>query len=101
MNVAGDKALHLVFTAGEGAFDPCRKLCKAGDTVVFLDDGVRQLLLGEPGKRLVPGVAVYYSSPDLAARGLAEAAGRAHVRLLADDEFPALLKTHRHCLSWK
>ena len=101
MTSFGDSALHLVFTAGEGAFDACRKLCKAGDTVVFMDSGVRQLLLGEPGKRLPPGVALYYSAPDLAARGLAGAAERARVRLLTDDTFPKLLKHHRHCLSWK
>ena len=96
-----DNSLHLVLTAGKGAFDACRKLCKAGDSVVFLDDGVRQLLLGEPGKKLPPGVAVFYSGPDLDARGLAGAAERAHVRTLADAAFTGLLKQHRHCLSWK
>ncbi len=101
MNATPDNALHLVLTAGEGAFDPCRKLCRAGDSVLFLDGGVRQLLLGEPGRRLPPGVAVYYSLPDLEARGLRAAAEGAHVRTLPDSGFPALLKAHRHCLSWK
>lgn len=101
MKALSENALHLVLTAGEGAFDPCRKLCQAGDSVVFIDNGVRQLLLGEPGKRLPPGVAVYYSQPDLEARGLLGAAEAAHVRTLADSEFTDLLKAHRHCLSWK
>lgn len=93
--------LHLVFSAGEGAFDACRTASSAGDTVLFLDNGVRQLLLGEPGKLLPPGVAVYYSEPDLEARGLAGAARNIQVRVLVDTAFPALLKSHRHCLSWK
>ena len=93
--------LHLVLTAGEGAFGACRKFCNAGDSVLFLDDGVRQLLLGEPGKQLPPGVAVYYSEPDLRARGLHGAAGHDRVRTLPDDAFTGLLKGHRHCLSWK
>lgn len=96
-----DNSLHLVLTAGEGAFDACRKLCKAGDSVVFLDDGVRQLILGEPGKKLPPGVAVFYSMPDLEARGLASAAEQAHVRTLGDSDFIGLLSQHLHCLSWK
>ena len=96
-----DSALHLVLSTGGGAFEACRKLCTAGDSVLFLDDGVRQLLLGEPGKRLSPGVAVYYARPDLEARGLAGLAVKARVRVLGDDGFPALLKAHRHCLSWK
>ena len=95
-----ENALHLVLSTGEGAFEACRKLCTAGDSVLFLDDGVRQLLLGEPGKRLPPGVAVYYGRPDLEARGLAGAAENSRVRMLEDAGFPALLKNHRHCMSW-
>ena len=101
MSSVPDNALHLVLTAGEGAFEACRKLCSAGDSVLFCDNGVRQLLLGEPGKRLPPGVAVFYSRPDLEARGLAGAAELAQVRTLADSAFAGLLGKHRHCLSWK
>ena len=93
--------LHLVQSAGTGAFDACRARCMAGDSVLFLDDGVRQLLLGDPGRLLPPGVAIYYSQPDLLARGLASVAEDARVRTLADDGFSALLERHRHCLSWK
>ncbi len=74
--------LHLVFSVGQGAFESCRSASTAGDTVVFLDNGVRQLLLGEPGKLLPPGVAVYYSEPDLEARGLASPARDFQVRIL-------------------
>ena len=101
MKALSENALHLVLTAGEGAFDPCRKLCQAGDSVLFIDSGVRQLLMGEPGKRLPPGVAVYYSKPDLEARGLLGAAEAVHVRILDDSGFTNLLEAHRHCLSWK
>lgn len=100
MNAAAS-ALHLVLSAGNGALDDCRRRCSAGDTVLFLDDGVRQLLLGEPGRRLPPGVAVHYSTVDLEARGLLGAAAQARVRLLDDTGFAALLSEHRHCLSWK
>ncbi|MEE4218343.1 MAG: DsrH/TusB family sulfur metabolism protein [Xanthomonadales bacterium] len=93
--------MHLVFSAGQGAFEACRKASAAGDTVVFLDNGVRQLLLGEPGKLLPPGVAVYYSEPDLQARGLASPARDLQVRTLKDGAFPSLLENHPHCLSWK
>lgn len=93
--------LHLVFSTGEGAFDACRTTSSAGDTVLFLDNGVRQLLLGEPGKSLPPGVAVYYSESDLEARGLAGPAREFKVRVLEDKAFPTLVKSHRHCLSWK
>jgi sulfur relay protein TusB/DsrH len=94
-------ALHLVLAAGTGAFAACRARCAAGDSVLFLDDGVRQLLLGEPGKLLPPGVAVYYSQPDLLARGLAAPAKESRVRILQDEGFSALLESHGHCLSWK
>ena len=93
--------LHLVFSVGQGAFEACRKASTAGDTVVFLDNGVRQLLLGEPGKLLPPGVAVYYSQPDLEARALAGPASDFQVRILEDGAFPSLLENHQHCLSWK
>ncbi len=93
--------LHLVLSAGNGAFDACRVRCDAGDTVLFLDDGVRQLLLGAPGRLLPPGVALFYSAPDLAVRGLAGAAEAARARALDDDGIPGLLARHRHCLSWK
>ena len=95
------RVLHLVLRAGSGAFDSCRRCCTAGDTVVFFDDGVRQLLLGEPGRLLPPGVAVHYSLSDLKARGLAEAATRMKARTLSDEDFPAMLQRHDHCLSWK
>jgi len=95
------RVLHLVFSAGTGALESCRKACTAGDSVLFMDNGVRQLLLGEPGKLLPPGVAVYYSEPDLAARGLAAPARDSQVRVLGDEGFTALLTDHRHCLSWK
>jgi sulfur relay protein TusB/DsrH len=97
----GLNSLHLVLSTGSGAFEACRAHCVAGDSVLFLDDGVRQLLLGEPGKLLPPGVAVHYSLPDLAARGLAATAANSRVRTLEDPEFPGLLESHGHCLSWK
>ena len=95
------RVLHLVLRAGNGAFESCRTCCTAGDAVLFLDDGVRQLLLGEPGRLLPPGVAVLYSLPDLQARGLAEAAATMNARTLRDDEFPAMLQQHDECLGWK
>ena len=95
------RVLHLVLRAGNGAFESCRTCCTAGDAVLFLDDGVRQLLLGEPGRLLPPGVAVHYSLPDLKARGLAGAASKLNARTLRDDEFPALLQQYDECLSWK
>ena len=94
-------ALHLVYTAGQGGFSACRSACAAGDVVLFIDNGVRQLLLGEPGRLLPPGVAVHYSKPDLEARGLLRTAQDAQVRILEDGEFTALLVNHRHCLGWK
>lgn len=101
VNEMSSNVLHLVFSAGEGAFEACQVASNAGDTVVFMDNGVRQLLLGEPGKSLPPGVALYYSEPDLQARGLAGPARELNVRVLGDKAFPALVKSHRHCLSWK
>lgn len=98
---SGTGALHLVQSAGAGAFDACRVHCTAGDSVLFMDSGVRQLLLGEPGKLLPPGVAVYYSQADLEARGLAAAASELRVRVLEDRDFSSLLERHGHCLSWK
>ena len=95
------RVLHLVLRAGNGAFDACRGCCTAGDAVVFLDDGVRQLLLGEPGRLLPPGVAVFYSQPDLQARGLDAAASTMKARALHDDDFSLMLQQHEHCLSWK
>lgn len=92
--------LHLVLGAGTGGLDACRRCCSAGDSVLFLDDGVRQLLLGEPGKRLPPGVVSHYSKADLEARGLLGAAAKSCVRLLEDDDFTVLLHGHCHCLSW-
>lgn len=104
--MTGDKTmqsnvLHLVFSAGQGAFEACRAASTAGDSVLFVDNGVRQLLLGEPGKWLPPGVAVYYSGPDLEARGLASPARELQLRILKDAAFPSLLQNHQHCLSWK
>lgn len=104
MTVAVDTpsaVLHLVLSAGSGAFDACRRACSAGDSVLFMDNGVRQLLVGEPGKQLPPGVAMHFGKADLEARGLLSAATEARVRLLDDDGIPDLLKRHRHCLSWK
>lgn len=98
---AAATTLHLVQTAGSGAFEACRRRCSAGDSVVFMDDGVRQLALGEPGKRLPPGVSIHYARVDLEARGLLGAAVTSRVRLLEDDGFTALLAAHPHCLSWK
>ena len=98
---ADTATLHLVVSAGTGAFAACRARCAAGDSVLFLDDGVRQLVLAEPGKLLPPGVAVYYAGPDLDARGLASVADGASVRVVKDEDFPALLESHGHCLSWK
>lgn len=97
----GGGVLHLVFTAGEGGFSACRSVCTAGDAVLFIDDGVRQLLSGEPGKLLPPGVAIHYAGPDLQARGLLATAETAQVRILQDAAFPALLESHDHCLGWK
>lgn len=96
-----NRTLHLVCTAGTGAFEACRAACTAGDAVLFIDNGVRQLLLVEPGRLLPPGVAVHYSKPDLEARGLQPSAENAQVRVLDDSDFTALLRDHRHCLSWK
>jgi sulfur relay protein TusB/DsrH len=95
------RVLHLVMRAGTGAFDSCRACCTAGDAVLFLDDGVRQLVLGEPGRLLPPGVAVHYALADLRARGLEEAASSTSARTLRDEEFPALLQRYDQCLSWK
>jgi sulfur transfer complex TusBCD TusB component (DsrH family) len=95
------RVLHLVLRAGNGAFESCRACCTAGDAVLFLDDGVRQLLLGEPGRLLPPGVAVHYSLPDLKARGLAGAAAIMNARTLCDGDFSAMLQLYDECLSWK
>jgi sulfur transfer complex TusBCD TusB component (DsrH family) len=95
------RVLHLVLRAGSGAFESCRTCCTAGDAVLFLDDGVRQLLLGEPGRLLPPGVAVHYSLPDLKARGLVDAASKMNARTLSDDEFSVMLQQYDDCLSWK
>lgn len=93
--------LHLVLRGAGGAFDSCRACCTAGDAVVFLDDGVRQILLGDPGRLLPPGVAIHYSQPDLRARGLAGAAEKMRARTLGDEELCALLQRYDLCLSWK
>ena len=95
------RVLHLVLRAGTGAFESCRSCCTAGDAVLFIDDGVRQLVLGEPGRLLPPGVAVQYSLPDLEARGLAEAAAKMNARTFCDEDFPVLLCKYDHCLSWR
>lgn len=104
MNGQGDATattLHLVLSAGPRALDACRARCEPGDAVLFLDDGVNRLPDGAPGEALPDGVAVLFSLPDLEARGLGEAARGLQLDTLQDDDFPALLERHRHCLSWK
>jgi sulfur relay protein TusB/DsrH len=101
MDARRPTALHLVLSSGPRALEACRARCEPGDAVLFLDEGVNRLLDGEPGGALPDGIAVLFSWPDLEARGLAEAAQRQRLKTLQDDDFPALLERHRHCLSWK
>lgn len=76
-------------------------LSRKGDTTVFMDDGVMALtdLLARPEQW--KDRAALFSSADLDARGLLEAARRAGAHLLDDRDLVALLRGHDHCLTWK
>lgn len=95
-----NSCLHLVTGTDSVALNDCRAQCAAGDVILFLDAGVLHLL---DEKQLVPdgGAAEFYSSVDLEARGLHEAAVHSGVHLASDEDFVRLLERCSHCLSWQ
>ena len=95
---ADTSALHLVLSAA--ALRDCATVAVAGDSVLFLADGV-MALLNEEAHSLGDGIDLFWSGNDLQARGLAELAARAGVQAAADEDLAGLLAGHRHCLSWK
>lgn len=95
---ADTSALHLVLSAA--ALRECATVAVAGDSVLFLADGV-MALLNEATHCLDDGIDRLWSRNDLQARGLAELAARAGVQAAADEDLAGLLAGHRHCLSWK
>lgn len=92
--------MHLVIGTDPVALSDCLAQCAAGDVVLFLDAGVVHLL---ERNRLVQdgGAAEFYSSADLEARGLLEAAAHSGVQLASDEDFVRLLERCSHCLSWQ
>ena len=95
-----NRCLHLVSGTDPVALSDCRAQCAGGDVILFLDAGVLHLLEQD---RLVPdgGAAEFYSSVDLEARGLLEAAVHSGVQLASDEDFVRLLERCSHCLSWQ
>ena len=89
--------LHLVLCT-HGRAD-CAATAVAGDSVLFLADGVMSLLNDE-ADCFDDGVELMYSRIDVRARGLETLASRNGVQQLEDDGLAPLLNEHGHCLSW-
>jgi sulfur relay protein TusB/DsrH len=101
MAAAGGNCLHLVASPCAESLALCASQFRAGDHVLFLDAGV--MILAEPQSAfsVPPADSVFYSEPDLAARGLLELARNEGLQLLPDEDFPGLLARHSFCLTWK
>lgn len=93
--------LHLVVGAGQQALDDCLAQAKEGDSVLFLDAGVLQLLHKLPRQSGSSAVAAYYSAADLRAHGLLEVARREGADVVDDAGCCELLALHPHSLTWK
>jgi len=94
-------ALHLVLSADCAAMGNCLARCRAGDSVLFLCNGVLHLSDSEGLSALPERVSLYAMRADLPARGLPESLVPETCRLVEDAAFPGLLERHSHCLTWK
>jgi sulfur relay protein TusB/DsrH len=100
MAAAATRCLHLLTGASREALEDCLAHAAAGDTVLFIDAGVLQLLRARSGALGSPGVELCFAEADLAAQGLVELARQAQVDVIDDAAFCALLQAHGHCLTW-
>ena len=92
--------LHLVAGAGRDALDDCLAQVAPGDWVVFLDEGVLQLL---HSPMVVQGAvgSVFFSDADLRAHGLVDSARKLQSDIIDDAGICALLAQCEHCLTWR
>lgn len=100
MAVAATRCLHLLAGAGPEALADCLAHAAPGDTVLFVDAGVLQLLRAGPGALGGPGLELCFAQADLAAQGLDGLARQAQIAVVDDAGFCALLRAHDHCLTW-
>jgi len=92
--------LHLVAGAGRDVLDACFAQVSPGDTIVFLDAGVLQLLQSFPGLSSAAG-ATFFAEADLQAHGLLEAARDLQAGIINDADICTLLAQCKHCLTWR
>ena len=99
--VSNGNCLHLVVKSSSDALQHCYSQFDAGDTVLFLDDGVMQAAIN--ADRVFKPIFrnSFFSATDLAARGLRKLADEKGLRVLNDPEFLELLQKHDFCLTWK
>ncbi|MBT8048658.1 MAG: hypothetical protein HKN57_02540 [Xanthomonadales bacterium] len=93
--------LHLVVTSSTDALGQCRAQFNAGDSVLFLDDGVMHITDDDSADSRTVFDSAFFSAEDLAARGLARLAAVPGIRTISDPEFDGLLARHAFCLTWK
>lgn len=93
--------LHLVVGSSTDALENCRTMLSGGDSVLFLDAGVLHLDRVQKGFFDKPVPACHFTAADLDARGLLSVARNQGASVVDDPEFPALLRDHGYCVTWK
>ena len=93
--------LHLVVTASDETLACCMEHYSEGDSVVFLDEGVLQLIGRQINEHVLVNLSFYFSFEDLQARGLLPKAQRRGVQIADDGAIVQMLTEHPHCLTWK
>lgn len=94
------KVLHLVAGSGVDASARCLAAFKKGDAVLFIGDGVMQVLDPQQEFRAFFS-SCYFLRVDLEARGGLQTAIDQGLQTVSDRKFVALLKQFDHCLTWK
>ncbi|MFN2167139.1 MAG: DsrH/TusB family sulfur metabolism protein [Anaerolineae bacterium] len=90
--------LHLLLGAGADSLAHCLKQLAVGDTVLLGDRGVEWLTDAVAMARLGAAAgAVLALEADCRARALSPPDG---IGLVTDAQWPALVRAHRHALSW-
>ena len=94
--------LHLLpRTPGIGtALADCIRTCSAGDSILFLEDGVYAVALPDNGlSAFSDSIGLFALQADCAARGLAVQIDQ-RVRSVGYEDFVGLVARHQRCVTW-
>ncbi len=88
----------------KSTFDSCLKHARAGDAILLIEDGVYAAVKGTAiADRIAAepdGIALYALGPDLAARGIANGALAATVKVVDYGGFVDLVAEHNVSQAW-